>query len=84
MTNSGPQAGNIVAYQAVNPNAQYILAQAWKRIATSSRNTLQTPPINNFDITAAKHISIMETLGIDFLAQAFNVFNHPAICHGVA
>ena len=31
---SGPQAGNIVAYQAVNPNAQYILAR-YGTIATS-------------------------------------------------
>ncbi|MFY9791341.1 MAG: TonB-dependent receptor [Candidatus Sulfotelmatobacter sp.] len=73
---SGPQAGNIVAYQAVNPNAQYVLAQ-YGTIATSSRNTQQTPPIDNIDMTVAKHISINERLRVDFLAQAFNVFNHP-------
>lgn len=73
---SGPQAGNIVAYQAVNPNAQYILAQQGT-IATSSRNTLQTPAINNWDITAMKHIAVTERLRVDFLAQAFNLFNHP-------
>ena len=56
---AGPQAGNIVAYEAVNPN------------------TLKTPPIDNIDMTVAKHIAINERLRVDFLAQAFNVFNHP-------
>jgi hypothetical protein len=73
---AGPQAGNIVAYQAVNPNAQYIIAQLGT-IATSGRNTLQTPPIDNIDMTAAKHFKFGERYQIDFLAQAFNIFNHP-------
>ncbi len=73
---AGPQVGNIVAYQAVNPNAQYISAQ-FGTIATSGRNDQQTPPIDNIDMTVAKHIAINERLRVDFLAQAFNVFNHP-------
>ncbi len=71
----------IVGWQAVNPNAQYIVA-GMGSIATSSRNTLQTPPINNFDITAAKHFRFGERYGIDFLAQAFNLFNHPQFVTG--
>jgi len=73
---TGPQTGNIVAYQAVNPNAQYIIAQMGT-IATASRNTLRTPPINNIDLTVAKHLAITERYKIDFMAQAFNTFNHP-------
>ncbi len=73
---SGPQAGNIVAYQAVNPNARYISAQ-YGTIANASRNTIQTPPIDNIDLTVMKHIAITERLRVDFLAQTFNLFNHP-------
>ncbi len=51
-------------------------------LATSSRNTLETPPINNFDITAAKHFRFGERYGIDFMAQAFNIFNHPQFVTG--
>ncbi len=73
---AGPQAGNIVAYQAVNPNARYVIAQMGT-LPTSSRNTLQTPPIDNIDITAAKHFKFGERYQVDFMAQAFNLFNHP-------
>jgi hypothetical protein len=74
-------AGYTVAYQAVNPNAQYITASLGA-FATSSRNTLQTPPINNFDISAAKHFKIGERFRVDFMAQAFNLFNHPQFVTG--
>lgn len=73
---SGPQTGNIVAYMAMNPNAQYIVAQQGT-IATSSRNTLQTPAINNWDVTVMKHLAITERMKVDFMAQGFNLFNHP-------
>jgi hypothetical protein len=71
----------IVGWQAVNPNAQYIVAGQGS-IATSGRNTLQTPPINNFDISAAKHFRIGERFRVDFMAQAFNLFNHPQFVTG--
>lgn len=73
---SGPQTGNIVAYQAIDPTARYVVAQQGT-IATSSRNTLQTPAINNVDLSVAKHFSITERYKVDFMAQAFNAFNHP-------
>jgi len=66
----------IVGWYATNPNAQFITA-GMGSIATSSRNTLALPPINNFDITASKHFRVGERYTVDFLAQAFNVFNHP-------
>jgi hypothetical protein len=65
----------------VNPNAQYVVA-GMGSIATSSRNTLETPPINNFDISAAKHFKFGERYSVDFFAQAFNLFNHPEFVTG--
>ena len=78
LTNSG---GDTVAYQAKNPNAQYIRASTGA-YATSTRGNVLTPPINNFDISAAKHIKFGERYQIDFLAQAFNLFNHPQFVTG--
>lgn len=71
----------IVGWQAVNPNAQYIVAGQGS-LANSSRSNLQTPPINNFDITAAKHLKFGERYQVDFLAQAFNMLNHPQFVTG--
>jgi Carboxypeptidase regulatory-like domain len=74
--------GFVVAYLAKNPNAQYITAQLGA-FATSSRSNVSTPPINNFDITAAKHFKFGERFQVDFLAQAFNFFNHPEFVTGL-
>lgn len=73
--------GYTVAYLANDPNAQYITA-SYGAYATSSRSNLKTPPINNFDITAAKHLKFGERFKVDFLAQAFNFFNHPQFVTG--
>jgi len=66
---------NLVAYQAVNPNAEYITAAAGT-IPTSARNTQPILPIDNFDATAIKRFSFAERYALEFQAQAFNVFNH--------
>jgi len=71
-----------VAYVANNPKAQYIIAGNGA-YATSSRSNLQTPPTNNFDITAAKHLKFGERYTFDFLAQAFNMLNHPQFITGL-
>ena len=43
-------AGDTVGYVAKNPNAQYI--RRWQvRCATTSRNTLALPHMNNWDMT---------------------------------
>ena len=78
---AGSQAGNIVAYQAVNPNAQYIVAQVGA-LANSSRNTFTTAPINNWDLTVAKHLYLTERFHFDVLMQALNAFNHPEFTTG--
>jgi hypothetical protein len=79
LTNS---AGYTVAYLANNPNARYIIA-GYGAYATTSRGNLQTPPTNNFDITAAKHLKFGERYQFDFLAQAFNLLNHPQFITGL-
>jgi hypothetical protein len=65
----------IVAWQAANPNAQYIVA-GMGTITNSSRNTLQTAPINNWDITLVKHIAITERYRVELMALLLNAFNH--------
>jgi len=74
-------AGNTVAYLANDPNAQYIVA-GFGAYATSSRGTFRTPPINNFDISAVKHLKFGERLQLDFEAQAYNLLNHPQFITG--
>ena len=70
-----------VAYQATNPKAGFITA-APGAYATSSRGNFQTPSINNFDISAIKHFKFGERFGFQFIAQSFNVLNHPQFVTG--
>ncbi len=75
-------AGATVAYLASNPNAQYIGAQAGA-LATAGRNTLATPRINNWDLTASKNFAIGERVRLQFRADFFNAFNHPQYTPGL-
>jgi hypothetical protein len=72
LTNTG---GDVVAYQAIDPNAQYIIAGPGA-LATSRRNTLALPHINNFDFAILKRFNFTERTSFEFSAQASNVFNH--------
>jgi|CZLA01.1.fsa_nt_gi hypothetical protein len=71
----------IVGWVAKNPNAQYIVA-GMGSVANSSRGSFSTPPINNFDISAIKHFKFGERFGLQFVAQSFNVLNHPQFVTG--
>ncbi|HJT70969.1 MAG TPA: carboxypeptidase regulatory-like domain-containing protein [Terriglobales bacterium] len=71
----------IVGWQAVNPNAQYIVA-GFGTVPTAPRNTIQTPPINNWDITLVKHIYATERVHLEMLASFLNAFNHPQFVTG--
>jgi hypothetical protein len=73
--------GGTVAYLANNPNAQYITAQAGA-LADAGRNTLATPRINNWDLTASKNFTIRERIRVQFRADFFNAFNHPQYTPG--
>jgi hypothetical protein len=68
--------GDTVAYLAVDPTAQYIRAQKGA-LATSSRQTLALPHINNFELAVTKRLSFSERFKFEFTAQAFNLWNHP-------
>jgi len=71
-----------VAYAANDSTAQYVRGAAGAK-ADVGRNTLLTRPINNFDVTAVKRISITERYKIEFSANAFNVLNHPQFIPGL-
>ena len=74
--------GATVAYLANDPTAQYFRLGAGA-LADVGRNTLLTRPINNFDVTALKRISITERFKVEFSANAFNVLNHPQFIPGL-
>jgi hypothetical protein len=68
-------AANTVGYVAVDPNAYYIQAGAGT-LPNSSRNTLPTRPINDWDLAAYKRLTFHEHYSFEFGTQAYNVFNH--------
>jgi hypothetical protein len=69
-------AGATVAYLANNPNAEFIRAQAGA-YATSGRNILATPRIDNVVFGIAKNIKIAERYSLQFRADMYNALNHP-------
>jgi hypothetical protein len=71
-----------VAYLASNPNAQYITAGRGA-LANVGRNTLQTRPIDNLDVTAGKRFNFTERARLEFQAQFLNVLNHPQYTPGL-
>ena len=72
LTNS---SGGTVAYLVTDPTAQYIKAGPGA-FATTPRNTLAAPHINNVDLTFLKRLNITERQVIEFQFQATNIFNH--------
>lgn len=74
-------AGQVVAYLANNPTAQYIRGGSGAFV-NGLRNTLPTRPIDNVDVTVAKRFNLTERAKIEFQAQAYNVFNHPQFVPG--
>jgi Carboxypeptidase regulatory-like domain len=67
---------NLVGYRALNPSAKYIQAY-YGAFANVGRNTILSPHTNNWDLTALKRFTITERYKVEFVAQAFNLFNHP-------
>ena len=78
LTNS---SGEIVAYVADNPNAEYIRA-GLGAISNSARNTLALPGINNLDFSIFKNFRMGENRRIQVRADFFNGFNHPQYIPG--
>ncbi len=82
MTALKNSSGATVGYLANNPNAYYIQAGAGA-LATDGRNTLGTPPINNWDFAIMKRVNITERQALTFQFQAANIFNHAQYVPGV-
>jgi hypothetical protein len=68
--------GDIVAYRANNPNAQYIQAGAGA-LSNAGRNTMPLPGIRNLDLSMFKNFHITEGKFFQFRIDAFNALNHP-------
>jgi len=71
----------LVAYQANNPNARYIVAGAGA-LATGGRNTLPTEPTNDISLSVYKDVNITERMKFRIGAQFANVINHPQFIPG--
>jgi hypothetical protein len=78
LTNS---SGAVVAYLAVNPNAEYIQARAGA-YANGGRNTLAGRPIDNLDFSLVKRFAITERIRFEFQTQFLNGLNHPQFVTG--
>jgi hypothetical protein len=78
LTNS---SGQIVAYLADNPNAQYIRTGAGA-VSNAGRNTLQLPGINNLDFSVFKNFRMGERRRVQLRFDFFNAFNHPQYIPG--
>ncbi len=75
--NSSCSAANTVGYVAQNPGAKYIQAGVGA-LSNLGRDTFRSPPLNVWNMSLAKNNKLSERLGLQFRAEAFNVFNHPS------
>ncbi|MBV9081982.1 MAG: carboxypeptidase regulatory-like domain-containing protein [Acidobacteriaceae bacterium] len=72
---------SVVAWVAANPNGRYIQA-GLGAVANAGRNTEPSRPIDNIDITLLKRFTFHERFGMEFSAEALNLFNHPQFIPG--
>jgi hypothetical protein len=68
-------AGDTVGYVAVNPAAQYVQALPGAR-TNVGRNTLDSPGLNNWNMSFSKKTRMTERVSLEFRADMQNVFNH--------
>jgi hypothetical protein len=76
----GATASNqrVVAYAAVNPNAQYIRAREGM-VTNLSRNTFIMPGIHTANLSLFKNFDLWEDdKELQFRIEMFNAFNHPS------
>lgn len=81
ISDSAAKLNTVVAWVAVNPNARYIRA-GYGAVATGSRNTEASRPINDVDLTLMKRFNFTERMRFQLGAQALNLFNHPQFIPG--
>jgi hypothetical protein len=68
-------SGQVVAYLANNPNAQYI-AGAPGLLTSSARNGFGLNPINNFDAAVFKRFALRDRFSFEVHGEAYNGLNH--------
>jgi len=68
-------ARTTVGYVAVNPAAQYVQALPGAR-TNLGRNTLDSPGLNNWNMSFVKKTRMTERMSLEFRADMQNVFNH--------
>jgi hypothetical protein len=74
-------SGATVGYVAKDPSAYFVRAR-FGALANSSRNIVQLPPINNWDINVLKRFSVTERYKLEIASQFLNAFNHPQFVAG--
>ena len=79
LTNS---QGQIVAYQATNPNARFIAGAPGMFTNPGRINFNGLAPINNFDLSVTKRFGIRDRFNFEVRADAYNLFNHPQFTPG--
>ena len=57
-------------------NADAFAAPRGLTFGTAPRNLLRNPRRTNFDMSLFKHFAIKESMGLEFRAEAYNIFNH--------
>lgn len=78
-------SGSYLLRESISTTAEKLKACGFIRIiqayygalANTGRNTVLTPPTNNFDATAIKRFVITERYKVEFGVQAFSLLNHP-------
>jgi hypothetical protein len=67
-------AGQVVAYQVTNPNAQFIRGAAGLYIP-GNRYGIQLQDTNNFNVSAVKRFNFADKASIEFRGDAYNLLN---------
>jgi hypothetical protein len=70
-------AGQIVAYRATNPNAQFV--QGGFGSFSTGQSFFDFEQAHNFDVAAAKKFTIAERVTLEARGEAYNVFNNRQI-----
>jgi hypothetical protein len=72
LTNS---SGQVVAFMATNPNAQFVAGAPGT--FSAARPTMRLGDTRNIDLSVVKRFSVPEKAKIEVRADALNLFNHP-------
>ena len=75
--------GQVVAYQATNPTAQFIAGAPGTLSSAGRFNFINgLAPINNFDLSVTKRFGLRDRFNFEIRADAYNLFNHPQFTPG--